>query len=249
MTIAFLIILAITALALYLKWPYLQKLYGNYQVQKANDFFLNSEDYYMMKSVVLLTFDGLQKFDYILVSRYGIFIVMTQHYSGKIVGSEHDARWTRVVRGKEPHTFSNPSAVLADRAQTLSSLLNLPIAEMFPIALFTGISGFATPMNEKFTFGANYLKYVRSINRVLYSAKQIEKFVKIIDSKRKRQGLVNEFDKNEQAQQMVSPVALDNRCSKCGSEMEIRMSEEDPRFGRQMLVCQLYPTCRNRRAI
>ncbi len=243
------IIILILSLVIFLKLPEIQRQYGNYQVRKAHDYFLNSEDYYMMKNVVLLTFNGLQKFDYILVSRFGIFVIMAQHYSGTIVGAEHEAQWIRKVRGKSPLKFSNPSQVLSDRCQTLSTLLNLPIAEIFPIALFTGISGFQSTMSDKITYGSKYLKYVCSIDRVLYSAKQIEKFVSIIEAKRKRQGLVNESDKLERSQQTVSPIVLDNKCSSCGSEMEIRMSEDNSKTGRQILVCQLYPTCRNRRSL
>ncbi len=246
----FYISVALVFIALiYFKLPEIQKRFGNYQVRKANDYFLNSEDYYMMKNVVLLTFDGLQKFDYILISRYGIFVIMAQHYSGTIVGAEHEANWVREVRGKKPLKFANPTPVLDDRCQTLSTLLNLPIAEIFPVALFTGISGFKSPMSAKITYGSKYLKYVCSINKILYSAKQIEKFVTIIEAKRKRQGLVNQSDVKERSQQTVSPILLDNKCSLCGSDMEIRMSESNAKTGRQILVCQLYPTCRNQQSL
>ena len=69
------IIIIVIAVVVYLKLTEIQEWHGKYQINKANDYLLNSEDYFLMKEVVLLTFDGLQKFDYIIVSRFGVFVV------------------------------------------------------------------------------------------------------------------------------------------------------------------------------
>lgn len=247
------LIIAILGIVGYFNVDSFKKWYGNYNINKANDFLLESEDYYLMKNVVLLTFDGLQKFDYIIVSRFGIFVVMTQHYSGVILGTEYGPVWTQVTRGQQPLEFSNPTSVINERCRTLSTLLKLSKTEVYPVALFTGITGFKTPMSPKITYGSEYLKYIRSKNKVLFDSTETDKFVDIIEAKRKRQGLVNKSDQAEQytqqSQQSVSALLQDNVCPDCGSELEVKTSESGANSGRQILVCKLFPTCRHSRSL
>ena len=239
---------SIAAFVMYKVLPLSQSRSGRH-IKKANQFLLESEDYYLMKNVVLLTFDGLQKFDYIIVSRYGIFVVMVQYYTGLIEGTEYEKSWVQIKRGKAKKQFANPTDVISERVGTLCGLLSVPKSQVFPVVFFDGISGFKNQLSNKFTFGANYLKYIRSKNKLIFSANQISKFVAIIDTKRKRQGLVNYFDEKERRQQTVAPLLKENACPQCGSPLEIRDEQIASKTSKQSLVCQLYPTCRYSREI
>ncbi|MEP1744094.1 MAG: NERD domain-containing protein [Kangiellaceae bacterium] len=238
----------LSALAYY-KFSFLSRSSNSRKLKKANQYLLDSEDYYLMKNVVFLTFDGLQKFDYLIVSRYGIFVVMVQHYYGVIEGTEYEKTWRQLVRGKVKKQFANPTDVINERVETISGLLSLPKSQVFPVILFDGISGFRNQLSNKFTFGSHYIKYIRSKNKLVLSANQIASFVVAIEAKRKRQGLVNEFDAKEKSQQKVSPLLQENTCPKCGSAMQIRTVDGNSATSNQQLVCQLYPTCRYKRAI
>ncbi len=242
-------IITLMFLVFYWKLPLIKKWHRHYQLKTANQFLLDSEDYYLMKNVVFLTFDGLQKFDYLIVSRFGLFVVMVQHYSGMIEGTEYEQTWSQWVRGKQKKQFANPMEVVNERVDTICGLLSLSKSQVFPVVLFAGISGFKNQLSNKITYGARYLKYIRSKNKLMFSSKQIEKFVATIEAKRKRQGLINEFDKKEKAQQTVSPLLQENLCPKCGSPMEVKSEQEAANSSKQLLVCQLYPTCRYSRQI
>lgn len=246
--ISIVIIVTIVAVVLY-QLPILKAWFGTRQVRKATEFLLQSENYYLMKDVVLLTFEGLQKFDYLIVSRFGVFIVMAQHYSGVIVGSEFDSYWSQYIRNKKVLQFSNPSEVIKERSHTIRGLLGLSRRDVFPIVLFTGIAGFKTKMSNKITYGGEYLKYIRSKTDVLLSTTEIEKFISTIEVKRKRQGLTNESDHIEKYQQKVSALELGDICPSCGSKMEVRRVENGLASSKQMLVCHLYPTCRESRSL
>lgn len=249
MLIVSLLLTIVLVVVIYIYKTTIYEVYGDYQIKKTTDFLLKSEDYYVMKNIVLLTFDGLQKFDYIIVSRFGVFVVMVQHYSGLIEGNENASTWTQITNGKVSLKFANPIKVINERSDILSGLLKIPKTEVYPVALFSGISGFSNPLTKKITYGAEYLKYIFSKNKVIFSAKQIDKFVSIIEAKRKKQGLVNHSELAEKSQKSVSSLEQDNICPKCGSELEIRDADSESSLGRQMLVCSLYPTCRHRRAL
>ncbi len=238
----------LSALAYY-KFSFLSRSSNSRKLKKANQYLLDSEDYYLMKNVVFLTFDGLQKFDYLIVSRYGIFVVMVQHYYGVIEGTEYEKTWKQLVRGKVKKQFANPTDVINERVETICGLLSVPKSQVFPVVLFDGIAGFRNQLSNKFTFGANYLKYIRSKNKLIFSANNISKFVATIDAKRKRQGLVNDFDEKEKCQQTVSPLLQENACPQCGSPLKIGDEKSTSKTSKQKLVCQLYPTCRYSREI
>ena len=154
----------LSALAYY-KFSFLSRSSNSRKLKKANQYLLDSEDYYLMKNVVFLTFDGLQKFDYLIVSRYGIFVVMVQHYYGVIEGTEYEKTWKQLERGKVKKQFANPTDVINERVETICGLLSLPKSQVFPIVLFDGISGFRNQLSNKFTFGnQNYNIY----NEILY---------------------------------------------------------------------------------
>jgi restriction system protein len=243
------ILIGILVVFLYFKLATIKSWYGQYLLRKANYFLLKSEDYYLMKNVVFLTFDGLQKFDYLVVSRFGVFVVMVQHYSGMIEGTEYEKVWTQTIRGKQVKQFSNPIEVINERVGTICGLLSLNKSQVFPVVLFAGISGFKNQLSNKITFGNQYLKYIRSKNKLMFSSRQIEQFLSIIEEKRKRQGLVNDFDVREKQQQMVSPLLQENTCPLCGSSLVIQESAKTATNSSQQLVCQLYPTCRYTRTI
>ncbi|MBV1911496.1 MAG: NERD domain-containing protein [Kangiellaceae bacterium] len=242
-----LVVLALASFVLY--DSFFKKKHDSDKIKKATNFFLNSNDYYLMTNVVLLTFDGLQKFDYLIISRYGVFIVMAQHYSGIISGNESKDTWTQELKNHNTLNFSNPTQVVNERVQTICGFLGLTKEEVFPVVLFTGIKGFKYPMSRKFTFGSRYIEYIRSKTEILLTSQQIENFVRSVENKRKRQGLINESDQIEQNQQRVLSLEYGNLCPSCGSAMEIRSLNDGPNNGRKILACKLYPTCNQSRLV
>ena len=64
-------------------------------------------DYHLMNHVTLLMQDGTTQVDHILVSRFGVFVIETKHYTGWILGQPHDDYWTQAIYRKKSR-FRNP---------------------------------------------------------------------------------------------------------------------------------------------
>lgn len=69
---------------------------------------LNPDDYVILNHINLLTTKKtVTQIDHIIVSKYGIFCVETQHHLGWIFGNPKVDEWKQVVDNKK-HNFPNP---------------------------------------------------------------------------------------------------------------------------------------------
>lgn len=248
-TILILIVsVVITALFILYQLPLLKEWHGRRQVNAATEFLLTSSDYYVMKDVVLLTFEGLIQIDFIIVSRFGVFVVAIYQFSGVIDGVELSDTWTQISNKKEKHEFQNPSYQNRKNTETLRNLVGIEKSKIFPVVVFDGISGFKVNMMARTTYGSQFLDYIRSKHELLLSTKEIQKIVDTIEAKRKKQGLVSGLKHVDTRNQTSSLLDNHQTCPSCGSEMVIQVAESGRNAGKQFLRCVLYPTCRSTRS-
>ncbi len=240
--------IAIVVIFVLYQLPLLKEWYGRRQVNAATEFLLGSSDYYLMKDVVLLTFEGLIQIDLIIVSRFGVFVVATYHYTGVIAGTELNDTWVQMTNNKEKHEFQNPSLQNKKNAETLRRLIGIDKSNMFPLVLFDSISAFKSGIMARTTHGSGFLQYIRSKQKLLLTTNEIKEIVEIIEAKRKKQGLVSGLKQIDTHNQTASLLDNHQVCAICGSEMVIRVAENGRHVGQQILRCILYPTCRSTRS-
>ena len=75
--------------------------------------------------------------DYVIVSRYGVFVILDKPYGGRIFGEYDEERWTRIALGKEI-PFRNPLFRVRAQTQALRSILGLEDSAFIPIIVFSG---------------------------------------------------------------------------------------------------------------
>jgi len=243
-----LVSIAIITMFMLYQLPLIKEWSGRRQVYAATEFLLESSDYYLMKDVVLLTFEGLIQIDLIIVSRFGVFVVATYHYAGVIDGTDLDDQWTQISKKKERYEFQNPSYQNRKNVETLKSLIGLEKNKIFPVVVFDGISAFKSTMMPRITRGSEFLQYIRSKQELLLTTNEIQKIVETIEAKRKKQGLVSGLKHVDTHNQTSSLLDNHQSCPTCGSEMVIRVAANGRHNGQQFLQCELYPTCRTTRA-
>ena len=251
MTIFFIILTTIVAVAGYVihnSQP-MKARRCKQQVDAATQYLIESDSYYVMSDVVLLTFEGLIQIDFIIVSRFGVFVVASFDQAGVIEGSESSNTWSQIVNKSEIHEFSNPSKQLRKNTETLRSLVNLDKKKIFSVVVFDRISGFASSMRARTTHGNEYIEYIRTKRELLLTTKEIKNIVETIEAKRKKQGLVSGLKHLDTSNQIGSILDNEEACPSCGSEMEIKVEKSGGHAGQQYLRCVLYPTCRSTRTI
>ena len=91
------------------------------------------DEYYVLNDVLLKTWNGkTSQIDHIVVSKYGVFVIETKNYSGKIYGSENAMYWKEYFNSyrryywgdSESYDLYNPVKQNEGHIRTLKKLLS-----------------------------------------------------------------------------------------------------------------------------
>lgn len=116
--------------------------------------------YHDIHNVTLLGQDGTTQIDHVVISRFGVFVVETKNFAGRIEGGERDARWLRVHQGRETW-FQNPLLQNYRHIKALAAFYALPELYFHSVVAFTGTVEFTSPMPEN-VLRSGFADYVRS---------------------------------------------------------------------------------------
>ena len=89
-------------------------------------FMLPSDKYKVLNDVLLKTKRGTTQIDHIVVSIYGIFVIETKNYKGKIIGNGNDKDWIKEIHGNK-YPFRNP--IIQNKGHIRALAKNLKIDE------------------------------------------------------------------------------------------------------------------------
>jgi hypothetical protein len=104
----------------------------------------NDPAYHLLNNITIPVDDGTTQIDHILVSRYGVFVIETKHYSGWIFGNAKSSTWTR-VKFRAKSKFQNPLHQNYKHLQVVKGLLHfVPAEHIHSLVVFTGDAIFKT---------------------------------------------------------------------------------------------------------
>lgn len=138
-------------------------------------------DYHLMNHVTLQMEDGTTQVDHVLVSRFGVFVIETKHYSGWLFGSANDKTWTQ-VHFRARFKFQNPVFQNRRHVRAVQELLDfLPAAAVRSVVVFSGRAQFKTEIPEGVVtieslrdFVAQHAEEVMSLNRMQFCVGRLE---------------------------------------------------------------------------
>ena len=99
--------------------------------------------------------------DYIVVSRFGVFVVETKNFTGWIFADASSGIWTQVIY-HEKNTFQNPMRQNFRHISAISENLGIPIGYIRGVVAFTGDCTFKTPMPEGVIYSRQAAEYIKS---------------------------------------------------------------------------------------
>ena len=92
--------------------------------------------------------DGTTQIDHVLVSRYGIFVIETKHYSGWIFGDQKSKRWTQVIYNQKSR-FQNPLHQNYKHLKAVQAVLDfVSPGQISSVVVFTGNAEFMSERPE-----------------------------------------------------------------------------------------------------
>ena len=137
--------------------------------------------YHLLNHVTIRLDDGTTQIDHILVSRFGVFVIETKHFSGWIFGSAADTKWTQVYFRMKSR-FQNPILQNFRHICAVRDLLDfLPPGAIKSLVVFSGDAEFKTPLPEGVTTIDGLVEWledqkveVMSLNRLQFCVGRLE---------------------------------------------------------------------------
>lgn len=227
------------------KSPWFKGVLGEFIVNLSAKLLLNKEKYHLIKNVTLPTDDGSTQIDHVIVSEFGVFVVETKNMKGWIFGSSSQKTWTQKIY-KHSNKFQNPLHQNYKHVKTLQSLLGLNEQQVHSVIVFVGDSTFKTIMPENVTYGAGYVRYIKSKKKSVLSQSQVLEVVKQEEQGR----LTPSFKTNRDHVNHVKKIVAEKEnssvpsCPKCSNAMVLRETKKGENMGKKFWGCSKFPQCR-----
>lgn len=201
------------------------------------------DEYRILNDIYLPLPDGTTtQIDHIVVSQYGVFVVETKTYSGWIFGDEKSKEWTQSIYRKKSR-FQNPMRQNYRHICALADNLGIGKSYFHSVVVFTGDCDFKTTMPENVVFSRRAAAYIRSFNKPIIKASQVDELANAIaewqgtvGEERKSCHVANLKKRHSAVREGDAPA-----CPYCGGRMVLRTRKKD---GAKFYGCASYPACR-----
>ena len=101
---------------------------------------LSPADYHVYNDVLFCLGNYSVQIDHIVLSRYGIFVVETKNYHGRIYGSDNQEQWSEYFPGRyhtsQEYKFYNPLWQNSNHIRALRQILNSDFIPIYGIVVF-----------------------------------------------------------------------------------------------------------------
>lgn len=230
-------------LAALLKSPGFKGILGEGIVNLSARLFLRHPEYRLFHDVLLPTADGSTQIDHLIVSEYGVFVVETKNMKGWIFGRSEQREWTQQIF-KQKYRFQNPLRQNYKHVQAVTAHLNLREDEVHSLVVFVGDSQFKTPMPANVTYGAGYIRFIRSKRRLVLSSTRVDAIAQEITRYRLPRSRATRRAHKAHVSGKRAQLAASRVCPRCGSPLVLRTSKKGANAGSQFWGCSSFPKCR-----
>jgi restriction system protein len=234
--------------AIIIKSAWFKGVLGEWQVNLLIRFFLDKNEYHLIKNVTLPTDDGTTQVDHIIVSKYGVFVVETKNMKGWIFGSANQKQWTQKIF-KHTSKFQNPLHQNYKHVKTLEALFlgNSSTKNdcIFSVIIFIGDSTFKTKMPDNVRFARGGIEYIKSKRDVAFSEDEVADIVEQIASGRLERSIKTNRQHVKHVKEIIKEKSDAKSCSRCNSDMVLRKATKGKNAGNEFWGCSAFPRCRN----
>jgi len=225
------------------KSSWFKGIVGEFIVNLGTKWFLDKENYHLIKNVTLPTEDGSTQIDHVIVSRYGVFVVETKNIKGWIFGNPSQKFWTQQIY-KHKNKFQNPLHQNYKHTKVMEGLLGLNENQMFSVVVFVGDSTFKTEMPENVTYGKGYIRFIKSKKQLVLSEVDVKNIQHKIESGRLTPSFKTHREHVKHVKTIVAAKENQKKCPKCGRVMVAREVKKEQNTGKKFWRCSTYPKCR-----
>lgn len=202
---------------------------------------LDRSKYRVINNAVLGLKEKTIHIDYIVISKYGVFIIETKNYNGSITGEENDEYWTETSNGEE-YRFSNPVKKILYHVQLLkNNLSDSDKINFVPVIVFPGNTNVKVRATIPVVNVSCLFKTIKKYNESIMPYDEVESLNYKISSMNLnlRHSILHHIAAVEREKQKGKNKPGKDICPKCGGNLVIKKD----RYG-YYKGCSNYPTCR-----
>lgn len=218
---------------------------------------LDQAAYRMIKNVTLPTDSGHWRLDRVLVSRFGIFLIKTDHATGWIAGGPRKKIWTQTHRRRSTK-IPNPLWQNHQHMRALGKLLGLHPAALHSLIVFTGHPVFQMTMPDNVVRVDSFVAYILSKDAPVLSTGQVDAVVRLLRSgqfaprptspppgaRRVVHGAPPRPLHSTRARAAGAPDAGHDHCPECGAALLLCTMKTGPNIGQPFVGCSTFPSCK-----
>jgi restriction system protein len=230
--------------AIVIKSAWFKGVLGEWQVNLLIKFFLDKNDYHLIKNVTLPTDNGTTQIDHIIVSKYGIFVIETKNMKGWIFGSANQKQWTQQIY-KFKSKFQNPLHQNYKHLKTLETCLKTKSDSIFSVIIFIGDSTFKTKMPENVRFARGGIEYIKSKSDIVFNGQEVATIIEQVESGRLERSFKTDRQHVKHVRKIIKKKTNTKSCSRCGAEMMLRKATKGNNVGNEFWGCIAFPKCKN----
>ena len=132
-------------------------------------------DKYKIINDLLIEVDGRTiQIDHLVVSIYGIFVIETKNYKGRITGSDNSDYWTKNMFGNK-YTFYNPIRQNKSHVLALSKQLGFSLNKFIPIIVFSNGAELKVNTTHNVIYTTQINRVIKEYSEIKFSETDIQK--------------------------------------------------------------------------
>ena len=222
--------------------PYIKGWVGELKTKLSDKIFLDSKVYTTINHLIIKDESGSTEIDHIIVSKFGIFVIETKDYSGRIYGDEKSKYWTQNIYGNKTR-FQNPLLQNYRHTMILFKYLAIEHEKIKPVVVFWGNCEFKTRMPAKVIRGGieGCTDYILSFSKVVFTDEEVINICETLKSGKAEMNLLSNW---RHRQSLTKRYESDTVCPKCGGHLVERNGKQGPFIG-----CSNFPRCRYTRTL
>ena len=174
--------------------------------------------------------------DHVLITEYGVFVVETKNYAGRIYGSEKQREWTQVLAyGNTKNKLYNPVIQNGTHIYRLKELLPEGI-KMYSVVVF--VRADINNVDSDYVYTLYDLKHLLDDRNEEIDGLVLEECYNMLMIHK-----LNPTKTNKEHVQEIRQMKKDidnNICPRCGGKLVLRTSKS----GNNFYGCENYPNCK-----
>lgn len=158
---------------------------GEVAVRRAIRATFDTSDYHLMNNVTIPMVEGTTQIDHVLISRFGIFVIETKHYSGWIYADAASAKWTQAI-GNAKFQFQNPIRQNYKHIKAVESglLRIVPGVPVRSVVVFTGKAVFKNELPVGVFYLNGLTSHLATFQEAVLSKEALEQCVGNLECQR-----------------------------------------------------------------